>query len=85
MTGKHRCPVRRPAADYSRDAAITGLFAALGQRVRIAHVPVWLVSAARTRYAADQLAHDVVLDLSRAAAQGWRPRRALPDYLAALR
>ena len=85
------------AADYSRDAAITGLFAALGQRVRIAHVPAWLASAAAgaaerlagepalTRYAVDQLAHDVVLDLSKAAAQGWHPRRALRDYLATLR
>ena len=84
------------AADYSRDAAITGLFAALGQRVRIAHVPAWLASAAAgaaerlagepalTRYAVDQLAHDVVLDLSKATAQGWRPRWALRDYLATL-
>jgi nucleoside-diphosphate-sugar epimerase len=89
------------AADYSRDAAITGLFAALGRPVRITHVPVRLARVAAstaerrsrlgrygepalTRYAVDQLAHDVVLDLSRAAAQGWRPRRALPDYLAAL-
>jgi 2-alkyl-3-oxoalkanoate reductase len=89
------------AADYSRDAAITGLFAALGQRVRIAHVPMRMASSAATaaelgtraglpggqaltRYAVDQLAHDVVLDLSRAAAQGWRPRRALRDYLAAV-
>ena len=82
------------AADYSRDAVITGLFAALGQRVRIAHVPAWLASAAAgaaerlagepalTRYAVDQMAHDVVLDLSKAASQGWQPRRDLRDYLA---
>ena len=40
---------------------------------------------ALTRYAVDQMAHDVVLDLSKAAAQGWRPRRALRDYLTTLR
>jgi 2-alkyl-3-oxoalkanoate reductase len=90
------------AADYSRDAAITEVFAALGQRMRIAHVPVRLANAAAdaveflnrlgssgepalTRYAVDQMAHDMVLDLSKAAAQGFRPRRALRDYLATLR
>jgi nucleoside-diphosphate-sugar epimerase len=90
------------AADYSRDAAITELFAALGQHVRIAHVPVRLASLAAsaverhhrlglsddpalTRYAIDQMAHDVVLDLSKAATQGFHPRWALRDYLATLR
>jgi 2-alkyl-3-oxoalkanoate reductase len=89
------------AADYSRDAAITGLFAALGQPVRITHLPVWMTCVAAsaaerrnrlgrsgepalTRYAVDQMAHDVVLDLSKAAAQGWRPRWMLGDYLARL-
>ena len=89
------------AADYSRDAAITELFAALGERVRIVHVPKRLASAAAsaaechnrlagtgepalTCYAVDQLAHDVVLDLSKATAQGWRPRWALRDYIATL-
>jgi len=87
------------AADYSRDAAITELFAALGQRVRITHVPIRAASAAAevaerrglsgasalTRYAVDQMAHDVVLDLSKATAQGWQPRWMLSDYLATLR
>jgi nucleoside-diphosphate-sugar epimerase len=90
------------AAHYSRDAAITELFAALGQRVRIAHVPARMAGLAAsaaerrhrlgrpgepvlTRYAVDQLAHDVVLDLSRATTQGWRPRWALCDYLTTLR
>jgi nucleoside-diphosphate-sugar epimerase len=87
------------AADYSRDTAITELFAALGQRVRITHVPIRVASAAAevaerrgqsgasalTRYAVDQMAHDVVLDLSRATAQGWQPRWMLSDYLATLR
>jgi len=38
-----------------------------------------------TRYAVDQLAHGLVLDISRALAQGWRPRRALADFLRDLR
>jgi nucleoside-diphosphate-sugar epimerase len=90
------------AAHYSRDAAITGLFAALGQQVRLTHVPRQMAGGAAnvaerghrlglsraptlTRYAVDQMAHDVVLDLSKATAQGWRPRRALCDYLTTLR
>ena len=41
------CPYNiADAADYSRDAAITELFAALGQRVRIAHVPMRMASVA---------------------------------------
>ncbi|MFF8607053.1 NAD-dependent epimerase/dehydratase family protein [Streptomyces sp. NPDC015346] len=36
-----------------------------------------------TRYAVDQLAHTVVLDVSRARAQGWTPHRTLADYAAA--
>ncbi|MCX2184133.1 NAD(P)-dependent oxidoreductase [Streptomyces sp. SKN60] len=35
---------------------------------------------ALTRYAVDQLAHSVVLDVSRAQAQGWRAERTLADY-----
>ncbi|QGZ47336.1 NAD-dependent epimerase/dehydratase family protein [Streptomyces sp. QHH-9511] len=36
-----------------------------------------------TRYAVDQLAHTVVLDVSRAQAQGWTAHRTLADYAAA--
>ncbi|MEV6330155.1 NAD(P)-dependent oxidoreductase [Streptomyces sp. NPDC051909] len=36
-----------------------------------------------TRYALDQLAHSVVLDVSRAEAQGWVAGRTLQDYEAA--
>ncbi|MEU9992950.1 NAD(P)-dependent oxidoreductase [Streptomyces sp. NPDC048045] len=36
-----------------------------------------------TRYAVDQLANSVVLDVSRAQAQGWTARRTLDDYTAA--
>ncbi|MFF8278475.1 NAD-dependent epimerase/dehydratase family protein [Streptomyces lateritius] len=35
-----------------------------------------------TRYAVDQLAHTVVLDVSRAQAQGWTAHRTLADYAA---
>ncbi|UNO38391.1 NAD(P)-dependent oxidoreductase [Streptomyces sp. MST-110588] len=35
---------------------------------------------ALTHYAVDQLAHSVVLDVSRAERQGWRARRSLRDY-----
>ncbi|OEJ97361.1 NAD-dependent epimerase/dehydratase family protein [Streptomyces thermolilacinus] len=33
-----------------------------------------------TRYAVDQLAHSVVLDVSRAESRGWTPRRTLGEY-----
>lgn len=39
-------------------------------------------SPALTRYAVDQLAHGVVLDISRARAHGYRPRRTFADFLA---
>jgi nucleoside-diphosphate-sugar epimerase len=35
-----------------------------------------------TRYAVDQLAHTVILDLTKSRSQGWRPRRTLGDFLA---
>ncbi|MGW0433277.1 NAD-dependent epimerase/dehydratase family protein [Micromonospora sp. NPDC003197] len=38
-----------------------------------------------TRYAIDQLAHGVVLDISRARAQGWRPRHCFDDFVASIR
>jgi hypothetical protein len=37
-----------------------------------------------TPYAVDQIARGVVLDISKALAQGWRPRRTLADHLADL-
>lgn len=37
-----------------------------------------------TRYAVEQLAHGTVLDIGRATAQGWRPRRTVADLLADL-
>ncbi|MDT5037800.1 MAG: hypothetical protein QOE03_2985 [Micromonosporaceae bacterium] len=40
---------------------------------------------ALTVYAVDQLAHPIVLDLSRARARNWYPRRTLADYLQILR
>ncbi|MEV8335583.1 NAD-dependent epimerase/dehydratase family protein [Streptomyces niveus] len=38
-----------------------------------------------TRYAVAQLAHSVVLDVSKAEGQGWTPCRSLTDYAGALR
>jgi nucleoside-diphosphate-sugar epimerase len=35
-----------------------------------------------SRYAIEQLAHGVLLDIGKARAQGWRPRRRLTDFLA---
>ncbi len=83
------------AAPYSRDEVVRDVLAVDGPRVRIRHVPAALATAlARaveriptgaepvlTRYAVDQLAHPIVLDLSRALAQGWRPVRSLPEFL----
>jgi nucleoside-diphosphate-sugar epimerase len=40
---------------------------------------------ALTAYAVDQLAHPVVLDLTRALARDWQPRRTFADYLRTLR
>jgi nucleoside-diphosphate-sugar epimerase len=77
------------AVAYSRD---TVLSAALGVPVR--HVPMPVVRAATalsgllrltgrqpalTRYAVDQLCDGLVLDIGRALATGWAPRRSLTD------
>ncbi|EFL18290.1 NAD-dependent epimerase/dehydratase family protein [Streptomyces sp. C] len=85
------------AAPYSRDAAVAAVLRAHGVRARIRHLPLPVAGAAAraaeavsrltggepalSRYAVDQLAHPVVLDLARARAQGWTPRRTLVDYL----
>jgi len=76
------------------------LAAATGRPVRVVHVPVRaarlaaavataVAAAGRTeprlsRYAVEQLARPVVLDLAKAAEQGWRPRESLTGFLAAL-
>ncbi|MCX4626882.1 NAD(P)-dependent oxidoreductase [Streptomyces sp. NBC_01443] len=86
------------AAPYARDAAVRRVLHAHGIAARIRHLPVGVArTAARaaevlaragepalSRYAVDQLAHPVVLDLTRARAQGWTPHRTLDDYLATL-
>ncbi|MGW7194358.1 NAD-dependent epimerase/dehydratase family protein, partial [Streptomyces sp. NPDC054838] len=72
------------ARPYSRDAAVGAVLRAHGMRARIRHLPPGVaVAAARiaetlsrgepalSRYAVDQLAHPVVLDLTRARSQGW--------------
>ncbi|MFB7915373.1 NAD-dependent epimerase/dehydratase family protein [Streptomyces sp. NPDC056061] len=66
----HHLPL--PAA---RGAAVVG--EALGRLRPHAEPPL-------TRYAVDQLAHTVVLDVSRAVGQGWAPSRELRDYTADL-
>ncbi|MFE1786054.1 hypothetical protein ACFW9F_26660, partial [Streptomyces sp. NPDC059506] len=40
---------------------------------------------ALTRYAVDQLAHGVVLDVGKAESRGWTARRSLADHLSAVR
>ncbi|MBO4208975.1 NAD-dependent epimerase/dehydratase family protein [Micromonospora echinofusca] len=88
------------AVAYSRDVVLRAALAAAGRPVRIVHLPVGLVDAAArvatglarstgrsprlTRYAVDQLARPMVLDLGRARAVGYRPRLGFDDYLAGL-
>ncbi|MEV7521052.1 NAD(P)-dependent oxidoreductase [Streptomyces sp. NPDC091371] len=85
------------ALPYERDEAVREVLRAHGVRARIRHLALPLArTAARiaeslpvaepplSRYAVDQLAHPVVLDLARARAQGWTPRRTLADYTAGL-
>ncbi|MFC9293399.1 NAD-dependent epimerase/dehydratase family protein [Streptomyces sp. NPDC057011] len=86
------------AEPYSRDAAVGAVLRAHGVRARIRHLPLPLARAAAriaeslptaepalSRYAVDQLAHPVVLDLTRSRARGWTPRRTLEDHLGSLR
>ncbi|GIF04364.1 NAD-dependent epimerase/dehydratase family protein [Actinoplanes siamensis] len=84
------------AEPYPRDATVA---AACGVPVR--HVPLSLAQAVAgvgtavarltrrepvlSRYALEQLTAPVVLDISRARAQGWRPARSFADYLATVR
>ncbi|GAA2621746.1 MULTISPECIES: NAD-dependent epimerase/dehydratase family protein [Streptomyces] len=88
------------AEPYGRDAAVGAVLRAHGVRARIRHLPLPVAGAAAriaeavaaatgaepalSRYAVDQLAHPVVLDLARARAQGWSPHRNLADHLASL-
>ncbi|MFH7593987.1 NAD(P)-dependent oxidoreductase [Streptomyces racemochromogenes] len=85
------------AAPYGRDAAVAAVLRAHGVPARIRHLPRPLAAAAAraaesaarltggepalSRYGLDQLSRPVVLDLSRARARGWTPRRTLEDYL----
>jgi len=85
------------AEPYARDASIRAVLAAHGIAARVVHIPATVaMSAARvaqllarltaeptlTPYSVDQVAHGVVLNISKALARGWRPRRRLADYLA---
>lgn len=87
------------AEPYARDAAVRRVLHAHGVTARIRHLPLNVArTAARlaescargaepalSRYAVDQLAHPVVLDLGRARGQGWSPRHGLDGFLAGLR
>jgi nucleoside-diphosphate-sugar epimerase len=70
------------ARPYRRDAVAA---AVLGVPVR--HVPRAIVRLSPTvsRYALDQLTDGLVLDTTRAAAQGWRPARTLDDFVRSIR
>jgi hypothetical protein len=94
--GAYNIADQRP---YPRDATIRAVLAAAGVWARVAHVPVRLARTvaavaeplgrltgarpALTRYAVDQLAEGVVLDIAKATARGWLPARSLADFLAA--
>lgn len=67
-------PLRVPVSAALGAATVAGAAARLG-------VPG---TGRLTRYAVEQLAYPTVLDLGRAYACGWRPRRALPEFLADL-
>ncbi|MCP3757413.1 NAD(P)-dependent oxidoreductase [Streptomyces sp. TBY4] len=86
------------ARPYRRDTAVAEVLHAHGVRARVRHLPTALAGAAArlaealstdepllSRYAVDQLAHPVVLDLTRSRTQGWTPPRTLPDHLGDLR
>jgi nucleoside-diphosphate-sugar epimerase len=76
------------AHPYPRDATIRAVL-----KARPLHVPVAVANAAAavaaktrreptlTRYAIDQLANGMVLDLTRASEQGYQPERSLTDFL----
>lgn len=86
------------AHPYRRDDTVREVLRAHGVRARVRHLPAALANAVArlaealstgepplSRYAVDQLAHPVVLDLTRALARGWIPARTLADYLGSLR
>lgn len=82
------------AEPYGRDGAVREVLRAHGVRARVRHLPPGLATTAAriaeslsrgepalSRYAVDQLARSVVLDLTAARSQGWAPSRTLRDYL----
>lgn len=85
---------------YSRDGLLRAVLTATGQPAELVHLPVRLANAVAdastawsrltrrppplTRYAVDQLARGMVLDIGRARACGYRPRRSFDDYLTGL-
>lgn len=78
---------------YQRDAAVKELLAKHGIDARLVHLPPRLLhgvaglaeclaSSPLSRYAVEQLADPVVLDLTRAYSAGYRPQLDLYDHLA---
>lgn len=83
------------AEPYRRDAVVEAVCGA-----PVTHLPIPLVNAISvmatatsrltgrpsllSRYAVEQLTTGVVLDISRARAQGWAPQRSLHDFLSSL-
>jgi nucleoside-diphosphate-sugar epimerase len=73
---------------YQRDTVVAAVL-----KVPVRHVPLTVIrplaavaplladKPALTPYAMDQLTDGMVLDIARAKAEGWRPRRTLSDYL----
>ena len=59
-------------------------FAMLGAAIIVPARPVLRNEPLLTRYAVDQIAREVVLDITKARAQRWQPRVALNDFLATL-
>jgi nucleoside-diphosphate-sugar epimerase len=73
---------------YSRDEVIASLLHSRGLSARVLHIPKhlaillsFLSRAVPSRYAIEQLANPVILDLTRSLAAGYAPRFALTDYL----
>ena len=76
------------AHPYPRNETISRVLP--GVRVREVPVGVALAAAALrmpgiTRYAVEQVAYGLVLDIGRARARGWEPARTIDDFLGAAR
>jgi nucleoside-diphosphate-sugar epimerase len=78
------------AAPYRRDDVVSAVLGVPVRRLPAAPVRALAAAAERvtrppvlTRYAVDQLTDGMVLDIAKARARGWQPRRTLADHLGA--